>query len=75
MKKGPQFVEYFGPILDALRELGNSARPMEVEDWIASNLNVPTEMLDAESGSLGALLFSQSGSYRLFRQRCVASYR
>jgi restriction system protein len=54
MKKGPQFVEYFGPILDALRELGDSARPMEVEDWIASNLNVPSEILDAELPSGGS---------------------
>jgi restriction system protein len=54
MGKGPQFVEYFGPMLDALRELGDSARPIEVEDWIASNLNVPTEMLDAELPSGGS---------------------
>lgn len=51
---GPQFVEYLGPVLDALRELGGSARPGEVRDWIAANLDVPTEILDAELASGGS---------------------
>lgn len=54
MKKGPQFVEYFGPVLDALRDLGNSARPVEVEEWIASSLEVPTKFLDSELPSGGS---------------------
>lgn len=53
MSKGPPFVGYFGPVLDAHRELGDSARPVEIEDWIASKLNVPIEILDAELPSGG----------------------
>jgi len=34
-KAGPQFVEYFPIVLDALRDLGGSARPAEVRDRVA----------------------------------------
>ncbi len=33
----PQFVKYFGPLLDALRQLGGSGRPDEVQSVIAHN--------------------------------------
>jgi restriction system protein len=32
--KGPQFIRYFGPIINALKELGGSGRPSEVKDLI-----------------------------------------
>lgn len=38
--KGPQFVRYFGPLLDVLRDLGGSGRPTEVETAIASKLRL-----------------------------------
>ena len=38
--KGPQFVRYFGPVLDALRALGGSGSPNEVADKIAESLKV-----------------------------------
>lgn len=41
---GPQFVEFFGPVLDGLRELGGSGRPTEVVDWIADNHTIPDEL-------------------------------
>lgn len=34
-KKGPKFVQWFGPLLDALRELGGSATPKEAVDVVA----------------------------------------
>lgn len=37
---GAQFVRYFGPVLDALRELGGSGRPEEVVQRVAKNLNL-----------------------------------
>lgn len=37
---GAQFVRYFGPLLDALRELGGSGRPDEVAQCIAKNLHL-----------------------------------
>lgn len=50
-KNGPQFVVYFGPILDALRALGSSGRPAEVRDWIAENVDVPREDIEETTKS------------------------
>jgi restriction system protein len=38
---GAQFVRYFGPLLDALRTLGDSASPDEATEEIAKALNLP----------------------------------
>lgn len=43
---GPQFVKYFGPVLQALKELGGSARPAEVRDKVAENLKISKEKID-----------------------------
>ncbi|MGB3496011.1 MAG: restriction endonuclease [Elainellaceae cyanobacterium] len=47
---GPKFVQFFFPVIDALKELGGSGRPAEVRDVIASQLNISeqdrTELLD-----------------------------
>ncbi len=43
-ESGPQFVRYFGPILDALRALGGSGSPREVVQKIAQDLNIPEEV-------------------------------
>src|ERR1035438_9715572 len=40
-EEGAQFVRYFGPLLDALRELGGSGRPDEVVERIAADLQIP----------------------------------
>jgi restriction system protein len=40
---GPQFVKYFGPLLDALRRLGGSGTPDEVVENIAQNLGLSDE--------------------------------
>jgi restriction system protein len=37
-EEGAQFVKYFGPLLDALRELGGSGTPNEVVEQIATEL-------------------------------------
>jgi restriction system protein len=42
---GPKFVRFFGPVLDALGQLGGSARPPEVYDAIAKKLNVSDEAM------------------------------
>lgn len=42
-QKGPQFVRYFQPVIDALLELGGSGRPEEVEEVIAERLNLTEE--------------------------------
>jgi restriction system protein len=38
--KGPRFVQYFAPIIEALKALGGSARPAEATDWVADSLGV-----------------------------------
>jgi restriction endonuclease Mrr len=43
---GPRFVQYFGPVLDAIRASGGSARPEEVCNWIKANVPVPQTELD-----------------------------
>jgi restriction system protein len=39
--KGPRFIQYFQPVLNALKDLGSSARPKEVYGWIAERLEIP----------------------------------
>ena len=39
-EKGPQFVRYFQPVLDALKQLGGSGRPEEVEETVAESLGL-----------------------------------
>jgi restriction system protein len=41
-----EFTKWFGPLLDALRDLGNSGRPKEVTDRIAKNLTIPDNVLE-----------------------------
>jgi restriction system protein len=38
---GPQFTRYLGPVLKALRDLGGSGRPREVESLIVTDLKIP----------------------------------
>lgn len=61
--KKAEFVLWMGPILDALRELGDSGSPKEVSDLIAKNLNVP----DAKKEEL-----TESGVPRFHNQVCWA---
>jgi restriction system protein len=41
-----EFVRWFGPLLDALRQLGGSAKPREATDKIAENLGLHEEKLN-----------------------------
>jgi len=54
--EGAQFVRYFGPVLDALRELGGSGAPSEVVESIVDTLKIPesvqNELLDSGSPRL-----------------------
>lgn len=42
-KKGPNFVQWFGPLLEALKELGGSATPKEAVERVAVIAKVPQE--------------------------------
>jgi restriction system protein len=41
-----EFVRWFGPLLDALRQLGGSAKPREAADKIAENLDLHEDKLN-----------------------------
>lgn len=43
---GPEFVRFFGPLLDTLRELGDSGRPKEVTEHLASREKISDEELN-----------------------------
>ena len=55
--KQAEFVKWFGPTLDALRQLGGSGRPKEVVERIAKNLEIPDKVLE-ETIKSGTLRFS-----------------
>jgi 5-methylcytosine-specific restriction protein B len=44
---GPRFVQYFTPVLDALRANGGEAKPETVFAWIKEHIDVPTEEIEA----------------------------
>ena len=54
-----EFVKWFGPLLDALRDLGESGKPKEVSDRIAKNLNIPNKKLDETLKSGGSKFHNQ----------------
>lgn len=58
-KTRTEFVKWFGPLLDALRDLGDSGRPQEVSDRIAKNLNLPDSVLDETLKSGGSKFHNQ----------------
>ena len=49
--KGPQFVRFFGPVLEALRALGGSGSPTEVADKIAEMLQVSSKQQEELTSS------------------------
>lgn len=42
----PQFVSYFGPVMEVLRDLGGQARPKQVFEEIATRHEVPEDFLN-----------------------------
>lgn len=46
-----EFVRWMGPVLDALRALGGKASPRECSDWIAEQMKLPAEVIDAKMKS------------------------
>lgn len=58
-KKRTEFIKWFGPLIEALRDLGDSGRPREVSDRIAKNLNLPDSVLDETLKSGGSKFHNQ----------------
>lgn len=62
---GPQFVQYFGPVIEALKELGGSGRPTEVKDLIVGLLEI-SEDEQSEQIESGASRFSKNVDWARF---------
>jgi len=58
-KKQAEFVKWFGPLLDALRKLGDSGKPREVSNQIATTLELTEETLDETLKSGGSKFHNQ----------------
>ena len=62
---GPKFIQFFLPVIDALKELGGSGRPSEVREVIARQLSISeqdrTELLEG-----GALRFDNQVAWARF---------
>ena len=57
-KKGhADFIKWFGPVLEALKALGGSAKPREIAEWIGKDQNIPDEILNARYEKSGQLKF------------------
>lgn len=65
IQKGPQFVRYFQPVINALVSLGGSGRPEEVEEKIAEQLELSDEIL-SEQISSGQSRFSNKVNWARF---------
>jgi restriction system protein len=52
-----EFVKWLGPVLDALRDLGGSARPSEITEWIGKKYNISDEILIERYEKSGVLKF------------------
>lgn len=62
---GPRFVRYFGPVVNALNELGGSARPVEVRDKVAENLKL-SEKVQSETLPSGTARFDNQIAWARF---------
>lgn len=63
--RGPHFVQYFQPVIDALNELGGSGRPSEVKELIAERLSI-SEDEQSEQIASGASRFSKNIDWARF---------
>jgi restriction system protein len=52
-----EFVKWFGPLLDALRDLGGSAKPREIAEHIGDKFNIPDNVLNQRYEKSGQLKF------------------
>lgn len=67
--EGAQFVRYFGPLLDALRGLGGSARAEEAVNKVAADLALPDEVLNETLPSGGSRFRNQVAWARFYLVR------
>lgn len=64
-----QFLRFFGPVLDALRELGGSGRPSEVTDQIAKKMAIPDAVQNEQLASGNSRFANQVAWARFYLVR------
>lgn len=64
-KNRAEFVNFFGPVLNALRALGNSGTPSEVTEQIAVDLSLSDDILN-ETTATGQLKFKNQVAWARF---------
>lgn len=62
---GPRFVQYFGPVLASLRNLGDSGTPAEVREEVAALMKLPDKVLNEQLPS-GANRFDNQVAWARF---------
>lgn len=67
--EGAQFVRYFGPLLDALRSLGGSAKADEAVDQVAQDLKISDDVLNETLPSGGSRFRNQVAWARFYLVR------
>ena len=67
--EGAQFVRYFGPLLNALRGLGGSAKAEEAVDRVATDLKVSDDVLNETLASGGSRFRNQVAWARFYLVR------
>lgn len=67
--EGAQFVRYFGPLLNALRGLGGSAKAEEAVDRVAEDLKLPDAVLNETLPSGGSRFRNQVAWARFYLVR------
>ena len=68
-KEGTQFLHHFGPLLDALRDLGGSATPEEATDKVADLSGVSEKQLNETLPSGGPRVKNQVAWARFYLKR------
>lgn len=64
-KRGPRFVSYFQPVIDALKALGGSGQPSEVKDFITESLQLSDDEISVTIQS-GGTRFSKDVDWARF---------
>ncbi|ABG60584.1 Mrr restriction system protein [Cytophaga hutchinsonii] len=52
-----EFIKWFGPVLEALKALGGSAKPREIASWIGETYKISENILNARYEKSGQLKF------------------
>lgn len=63
--RGPQFIQFFQPVIDALLDLGGSGQPSEVKELIADKLEI-SESEQSEQIASGGSRFSKNVDWARF---------